>query len=280
MWMYSLICTVRNVRPSRKVATMPAFRPKRLPFLIDVSAQWIVSEEESRIAVFTPATSSGSLVPCAGQGSCVTTRMKKYAVKNAPKIITSDMMKSSIPSVGASTREERCAGGGPWCSWVTAAASTASGGRRLGLGVDHVLDRFAGGAPHALDQISAQPAGLRLREGRDHDVVDAEGLKRVHHRGVRIRIADHPGGVEAAHPQPVEHELQPRARPPRRLPVAALLGHDKDEQLPALVAPRLLGPLAQRLEQLVSRGGAVRDRQRDVERKSLRVDVVDDMGDR
>jgi hypothetical protein len=40
--------------------------------------------------------------------------MKKYAVKNAPKIITSEMMKSSIPRVGAWTREERCASGGPW----------------------------------------------------------------------------------------------------------------------------------------------------------------------
>jgi hypothetical protein len=33
------------------------------------------------------------------------------------------MMKSSIPSVGAWTREERCAGGGPWCSWAIEAAS-------------------------------------------------------------------------------------------------------------------------------------------------------------
>jgi hypothetical protein len=39
--------------------------------------------------------------------------MKKYAVKKAPKIITSEMMKSSIPRTGASTREERWAGGGP-----------------------------------------------------------------------------------------------------------------------------------------------------------------------
>ena len=35
--------------------------------------------------------------------------MKKYAVKNAPKIITSEMMKSIIPSVGALTRELWCA---------------------------------------------------------------------------------------------------------------------------------------------------------------------------
>jgi hypothetical protein len=34
-------------------------------------------------------------------------------VKKAPNTITSEMMKSSIPSSGASTREDRLAGGGP-----------------------------------------------------------------------------------------------------------------------------------------------------------------------
>jgi hypothetical protein len=34
-------------------------------------------------------------------------------VKNAPKIITSLMMKRSIPSRAGSTREERLASGGP-----------------------------------------------------------------------------------------------------------------------------------------------------------------------
>ncbi len=42
---------------------MPAFRPKRLPFLIDVCAQWIVNEEETRIAVFMPATPTGQARP-------------------------------------------------------------------------------------------------------------------------------------------------------------------------------------------------------------------------
>jgi len=53
---------------------MPAFRPKRLPFLIDVSAQWIVSEDESRIAVLNPATTFGSSVPWAGHGSLLYSR--------------------------------------------------------------------------------------------------------------------------------------------------------------------------------------------------------------
>src|SRR5437763_7456085 len=101
-------------------------------------------------------------------------RMKKYAVKNAPKIITSEMMKSSIPSVGAGTREERCAGGGPCCSWATAAASKCVplAGRPGHVAMDHVRDRLAGRPPNALDQIGAHPARLRLRERRDHDVVD------------------------------------------------------------------------------------------------------------
>jgi len=34
-------------------------------------------------------------------------------VKKAPKIMISEMMKSSMPSVGASTREERLAAIGP-----------------------------------------------------------------------------------------------------------------------------------------------------------------------
>ena len=60
MWMYSLIWTVRNVRPSRNVVSIPAFIPKRLPLRTETSAQCSVTDEESRIAVLTPATASGS----------------------------------------------------------------------------------------------------------------------------------------------------------------------------------------------------------------------------
>ena len=41
------------------VSTRPAFRPARLPRLIDWSAQCIVKLDVSRIAVFTPATKTG-----------------------------------------------------------------------------------------------------------------------------------------------------------------------------------------------------------------------------
>ena len=37
-------------------------------------------------------------------------------MKNAPKSMISEMMKSSIPRNWASTREELLASGGPWCS--------------------------------------------------------------------------------------------------------------------------------------------------------------------
>jgi hypothetical protein len=103
----------RNVAPSRKVVSIPAFNPKWLPFLIECCAQCIVNDEETRIAVLTPATSTGRWSPAAGHGAPVATRMKKYAVKKDPKTITSEMMKSSIPSSGASTRELRFASGGP-----------------------------------------------------------------------------------------------------------------------------------------------------------------------
>ncbi len=43
----------------------------------------------------------------------LTTRTKKYAVKNAPKSMTSDAMKRNIPSTRESTRELWLATGGP-----------------------------------------------------------------------------------------------------------------------------------------------------------------------
>ena len=57
---------------------MPAFSPRRLPFLIDVCAQCRVSDDETRIAVLTPAIATGRCMPSAGNHwSFATTRMKK-----------------------------------------------------------------------------------------------------------------------------------------------------------------------------------------------------------
>src|SRR5690348_5607652 len=280
MWMYSLIWTVRNVRPSRKVDSIPALRPKRLPFLTDVSAQWIVSDDDSRIAVLIPATASGSSDPCAGHGLWVTIRMKKYAVKKAPKIITSDMMKSSIPSVGASTREERCAGGGPWCSaWAMDAASKGVFllcRRRVGgVLLDDVLNGLVGHPAHALDQVGAQPSGLGLGERRDHDVIHAEVLQGIHDRRVGIGITDHPGSVQAGLMQSVEHDLQASAGTPGGLAVATFERDHDDEQAAALLLLLCLHLGLERVEQLVAAGGAVCDRERDVERQAFGIGVGD-----
>ena len=56
--------------------------------------------EETRIAVLTPATATGSSKPSGGQlPSLATTRRKKYEAKKAPNSITSETMNSSTPSV-------------------------------------------------------------------------------------------------------------------------------------------------------------------------------------
>jgi hypothetical protein len=72
-----------------------------------------VKLDVTRIRVFTPATKRGSSKPSGGHGYPLTTRTKKYAVKNEPKSMTSDAMNSSIPRVVELTRELWCATGGP-----------------------------------------------------------------------------------------------------------------------------------------------------------------------
>jgi hypothetical protein len=90
------------------VSTRPACSPAREPRLIDCSAQCIVNDEVMRIAVFTPATKTGRWKPSGGHcvTSGLTTRTKKYAVKNAPKSMISDAMKSRIPRMTGLIREE------------------------------------------------------------------------------------------------------------------------------------------------------------------------------
>ena len=55
----------------------------------------------TRIAVLIPATNTGRWNAGGGHWRAGDDPVKKYAVKNEPKSITSDAMKSSIPSVGA-----------------------------------------------------------------------------------------------------------------------------------------------------------------------------------
>src|SRR5437764_3231358 len=145
------------------------------------------------------------------------------------------MMKSSIPRVGAWTRDERWAGGGPWCSCAIEAASMALCGCGGGVVLDHVLDRLTGGPPHALDEVLTQPSRLRLSKCRDHDVVDTEVLERVHDRRVGIRISNHARREQPGRVQSVEHQLEAGTSPAGRHPLAALLGNYEDEQAAALL---------------------------------------------
>jgi hypothetical protein len=66
-----------------------------------------VKLEVTSIAVFTPATNFGSSNGGSGHSAFPLTRTKKYAVKNEPKSMISDAMKSSIPRTAGSTRELR-----------------------------------------------------------------------------------------------------------------------------------------------------------------------------
>ena len=139
--------------------------------------------------MLTPATATGRVVPGAGHGSPYATRMKKYAVKKAPKTITSEMMKSSIPSSWGSTRELRLAERKPVLLVLVMAGRVSDAGclpllgdlrsalcggsrGRGGLQVyDDVLHQ-AEVTPCALDQVGAQPAGALTGQGGDDHVVD------------------------------------------------------------------------------------------------------------
>jgi hypothetical protein len=73
-----------------------------------------VKLEETRIAVFMPAIATGSSNGFGGQATgLTTTRRKKYDAKKAPNSITSETMKSRMPSVCLSIRELWFASGGP-----------------------------------------------------------------------------------------------------------------------------------------------------------------------
>ena len=75
---YSRICVSRKVSPSSTVKQSPACSPQRLPRLIDVSAQWKVKLDVTRIAVLTPATYTGRWYGSGGHsGALLTTRTKK-----------------------------------------------------------------------------------------------------------------------------------------------------------------------------------------------------------
>ncbi len=80
MCTYSLIWMQRNVSPSSSVVSMPIRSAARFSLRAPSSAQCIVKLELIRIAVFTPATATGSSWPSIGNqlgSDSATTRMKK-----------------------------------------------------------------------------------------------------------------------------------------------------------------------------------------------------------
>ena len=160
-------------------------------------------------------------------------------MKNAPKSITSEMMKSSIPSNCASTREETFAAGGPWCSsWSAWPAAIEADSIRRSSSLTTCSTGLPVDACDAPDQVAAQPARARLGEGRDHDVVRRVELERVLDRRERVRVGDladrvEPGVLELL--QRVREPLVRRRPSPSPLPPAC--GRDHDEAVRLLARP-------------------------------------------
>ena len=191
------------------MSTSPACRPARLPRLIDWSAQCIVKLEVTRIAVFTPATKTGSWNGGGGHGEPLTTRTKKYAVKNEPKSMISDAMKRNIPSTRASTRELWFAIGGPWWWSRVRRATLISPRPPPGRLDDDVLDRQPASLCSRATRSRRSQLDVCARERRDDDLVDPLVLDRLHRRGVRVGVRDLPVRVDALAAQLGQRPPQP-----------------------------------------------------------------------
>src|SRR5437763_29475 len=286
MWTYSLIWMKRKVLPSRNVERIPALSPKRLPCLIEVRAQCIVSEEESRMAVLTPATATGSSVPVAGQGvhrggvgvgvadhagdeQALAAHRPEHPVEplaGLPGVVPEaaflghDDDEEMLPLLGRLR---------PHLLEQLVASHGAIGdderdgeGRALLREVDDdVLDRQPGGLADALDQVLAQPARLRDRMGGDDDLVGAVVGDRVHRRLKGVLVAHVPDQLDAlggeellgqvdAHLRGVAHRLVVDDRAVRR----AVLRNDQRE---LRVAPGVAR--AHRVDQLGAADGLVGD---------------------
>ena len=135
--------------------------------------------------------------------------------------------------------------------------------------------RDVGGVSHAIDELVRHPLRRALGQRRDDDLGDVEVLHRVHHRGVRIGVADHPRGDDPGVVQRREQRLEPLARLGHPVALDAALRHDRDEAARALVGQRL-----QPLDQFGRGHGEVRDDQRHVERQALAGQVDDHVLDR
>ena len=188
------------------------------------------------------------------------------------------MMKSSIPSSWGSTREERLASGGPWCSscswpWAWPAAIAPASIRRLASAacLDVHAPACRSRSPRAPPGLSATHLDSVGRQRRDHDLGDVEVLHGVHRGRVRVRVADLAGGHDLLAAQDVEQRLQPLARGAHGAAVARVLRHDHDEAVRAARrrAPRACARAAPPADRLVG------EHERDVERQAPRRRHVD-----
>ena len=218
MWTYSLIWMKRNVAPSRNVVRIPALSPKRLPDLSDSCAQCIVNDDESRIAVLTPAISFGSSVPSAGQCVAVHDPDEEVGREEGPEDHDlGDDEKQHPEQLGLDARgavglrrpvvvvvvDVRVGDRG---GFHQAAASSLA--TRCARPACRCLARCCSTRP------SATHCGAVLGQRRDHDLGDVEVLQGVHRRRVGIRVADHARGHDLVGAQRLE-QLAPAARAPR-----------------------------------------------------------------
>ena len=177
-----------NVTPIMIVSVRPRMRPLRLPCFMQCSAHHTVKLDITRMKVLTPVMTLGSSngLPSEAIGGQLLpntpNRIRKYAVKNDAKSMTSEPMKMVMPSTPWLSTDPRetgvgAAGGGVWLTVSVLTLRSRTGGRRLG--VEHqVLDRHAArGLPDRV--LVGGPALARV--GPEQDLVRPVGGQRAAH---------------------------------------------------------------------------------------------------
>ena len=237
----------RRAEQERRQDARPC-RPKRLPCLADSSAQCIVSDEESRIAVLTPAIAFGSSVPCAGHGVALHDPDEEVGREEGPEDHhLGDDEKQHPEQLRARPARSGCAGGGPWCSSSAWACATRRS-RRLPSGLPPAAVASTRRARPACRsrcstrsmQLVGDPPGARPRAAsRSRSRRCGSSCTRVHRR----RVADPgrrscPAATRPASSQRRRAASRRRSRAARGgLAVARVLRHDDDEEVRAVRRP-------------------------------------------
>ena len=219
MWTYSLIWTNRNVAPSRNVVSMPACRPRRLPCLCACSAQCSVNEDEIRIAVLTPAMSFGSSVALGRPLGALHDPDEEVGREEGPE----DHDLGDDEKQHPEHRRVHARGAVGRRRAVVLVLVGRARARRPGSRPPPSRpppapedSMCSTGLPVALatrsTSLSATHFERALRQRRDDDLGDVEVLDGVHHRRVRVRVADHAGGHDPRVLERGEQLLEPLAR--------------------------------------------------------------------